>query len=169
MMGQGDSRERDTESTADNGKNSGMNMLFEVGEDDDDLTGSGKKASPRRGTEGGGNLPIITPYVKRRMSVTARLRGTTPTATSLAQIHEAAPPSNAGGPLVATISLELDKWIEKLYNCEALAECEVLALCVKAKEVLLLEPSVKHVQAPISVCGDIHGQVGNPATEWVLL
>lgn len=54
----------------------------------------------------------------------------------------------------------VDEWIERLYQCKALAEGDAIALCNKAKEVLLQEPSVKHIQAPVSVCGDIHGQVG---------
>lgn len=53
---------------------------------------------------------------------------------------------------------DLDQLIEKLRKCEYPTEGEVQILCQKAQEVLIEEPSVKMVPAPVTIVGDIHGQ-----------
>ncbi|GLG93116.1 hypothetical protein R5R35_011005 [Gryllus longicercus] len=53
---------------------------------------------------------------------------------------------------------EVDVYIAQLLNCELIGELEVKKLCEKAKEILLGEKNVKRVHAPVTVCGDIHGQ-----------
>jgi serine/threonine-protein phosphatase 2A catalytic subunit len=64
-----------------------------------------------------------------------------------------------------TQSFNLDKFIEQLIECKPLGENEVKFLIEKvsinltqAKEILSRESNVQHVQAPVTVCGDIHGQ-----------
>lgn len=52
----------------------------------------------------------------------------------------------------------IDKQIEQLRKCETLTEAEVKALCSKAKEILSEENNVQRVDAPVTICGDIHGQ-----------
>lgn len=53
---------------------------------------------------------------------------------------------------------ELDEWVEKLFNCQHLPEASVAKLCRKARDILIREANVQPVKAPVTVCGDIHGQ-----------
>ncbi|EFX05920.1 serine/threonine-protein phosphatase [Grosmannia clavigera kw1407] len=55
-------------------------------------------------------------------------------------------------------SVDLDECIARLYKRELLAESVIEAICAKAKELLMRESNVVHVQAPVTVVGDIHGQ-----------
>lgn len=58
----------------------------------------------------------------------------------------------------STRNLELDEWIEQLKERRQLSEHDVKNLCDRAKDVLFEEPNVTNVLAPVTVCGDIHGQ-----------
>lgn len=53
---------------------------------------------------------------------------------------------------------DLDEQITRLKRCEYLKESEVKALCDKAREILIDESNVQRVDAPVTICGDIHGQ-----------
>ena len=53
---------------------------------------------------------------------------------------------------------DLEGWLSKLSLGTPLAEVEVKALTEMARNVLLHESNVQPVSAPVTVCGDIHGQ-----------
>jgi len=55
-------------------------------------------------------------------------------------------------------SADLDRWICKLKDCEYLGEAEVRLLCAKAREILVDEANVQVIEAPVTICGDLHGQ-----------
>lgn len=47
---------------------------------------------------------------------------------------------------------DLDRQIEQLKRCEIIRECEVKALCAKAREILVEEGNVQRVDSPVTVC-----------------
>ncbi|EKX51908.1 hypothetical protein GUITHDRAFT_84927 [Guillardia theta CCMP2712] len=56
------------------------------------------------------------------------------------------------------MGVDLDKWIAKVRDCEYLPENDLKCLCQMVKDLLVEESNVQPVQAPVTVCGDIHGQ-----------
>ena len=60
---------------------------------------------------------------------------------------------------------DIDNWIEIAKQCKYLPENDLKKLCDIVSEILLEESNVQPVSTPVTVCGDIHGQVsGN--TDW---
>ncbi|KZT52181.1 Metallo-dependent phosphatase [Calocera cornea HHB12733] len=53
---------------------------------------------------------------------------------------------------------DLDHCIQQLLQKRLLGEPLVREICEKTKEVLMRESNVVHIQAPVTVVGDIHGQ-----------
>ncbi|KAI9765902.1 MAG: hypothetical protein M1840_007043 [Geoglossum simile] len=53
---------------------------------------------------------------------------------------------------------DLDKAIAQLRACRPIPEPQVRELCFKARELLIEEGNVVRVDAPVTICGDIHGQ-----------
>jgi serine/threonine-protein phosphatase 4 catalytic subunit len=43
-------------------------------------------------------------------------------------------------------------------RCEIIRESQVKELCHLAREILIEEANVQKVDAPVTICGDIHGQ-----------
>ena len=65
-----------------------------------------------------------------------------------------------------SLDLDIDKIIEKLLSVRGekpmkqvnLAEAEIKALCMKAREIIMDQPILIELEAPIKICGDTHGQ-----------
>jgi len=55
--------------------------------------------------------------------------------------------------------LNLDRQISHLQEAKPLPEREVEVLCSNLKDLLFNEQNVVRVQAPVTICGDIHGQL----------
>jgi len=53
---------------------------------------------------------------------------------------------------------DLDQAIAQLRACRPIPEAQVRELCHKARELLIEESNVVTVTAPVTICGDIHGQ-----------
>ncbi|KAL1311810.1 hypothetical protein AAFC00_001889 [Neodothiora populina] len=53
---------------------------------------------------------------------------------------------------------DLDKAIAQLRACRPIPEIQVREVCYKARELLIEEGNVVAVNAPVTICGDIHGQ-----------
>lgn len=53
---------------------------------------------------------------------------------------------------------DLDRHIETLKSCNVIPESDVRLLCEKAREILVREANVVNIGAPVTICGDIHGQ-----------
>jgi serine/threonine-protein phosphatase 4 catalytic subunit len=54
---------------------------------------------------------------------------------------------------------DLDRQLEQLRRCELIKESEVKTLCTKVREILVEESNVQSVDSPVTICGDIHGQM----------
>lgn len=53
---------------------------------------------------------------------------------------------------------DIDNWLETVKSGTILPERELRVLCEKVKEILIEESNVQPVKAPVTICGDIHGQ-----------
>ncbi|KAJ3114121.1 hypothetical protein HDU96_002542 [Phlyctochytrium bullatum] len=51
-----------------------------------------------------------------------------------------------------------DEWLETVKKCQYLPEPDIKKLCDMVKELLMEESNIQPVQAPVTICGDIHGQ-----------
>lgn len=52
----------------------------------------------------------------------------------------------------------LDEWLETVRDCNSLPEDDMKKLCELVRSYLLEESNVQPVDAPVTICGDIHGQ-----------
>ncbi|CCF56533.1 hypothetical protein KAFR_0B02350 [Kazachstania africana CBS 2517] len=55
--------------------------------------------------------------------------------------------------------MELEKTIRLLKEGKHLSEERVYDICLKSQELLITEGNVTHVDTPVTICGDIHGQL----------
>lgn len=54
---------------------------------------------------------------------------------------------------------DLDRWLEISRDCKYLPENDLKQLCDLVCDLLLEESNIQPVSTPVTVCGDIHGQV----------
>ena len=54
--------------------------------------------------------------------------------------------------------MDIDSFIAELREAKCLHERDLRVVREKVKEILLEESNVQPVAAPVTVCGDIHGQ-----------
>ncbi|KAI6648220.1 Serine/threonine-protein phosphatase PP1-gamma catalytic subunit [Oopsacas minuta] len=65
-----------------------------------------------------------------------------------------------------TEKLNIDSVINRLLEVRGvrpgktvqLSEFEIRALCIKSRELFLSQPILLELEAPLKICGDIHGQ-----------
>ena len=53
---------------------------------------------------------------------------------------------------------DVDVWLTTLKQGQVLPERDLRILCEKLKEILIEESNVQPISAPVTICGDIHGQ-----------
>lgn len=60
--------------------------------------------------------------------------------------------------------LQLDRLIEDVRHCKPVPESEILELCLLSQEILIQESNVQVIETPVTICGDIHGQLHDLVT-----
>ena len=59
--------------------------------------------------------------------------------------------------LTNKFAFDADKALEKAAKGEMLDETSIKLICAKVRELLVIEPNVVQVAAPVTVVGDVHG------------
>lgn len=75
------------------------------------------------------------------------------------------------GENMADVEIDVDSLITRLLEVRGcrpgkpvqMSELEVRGLCLKSREIFLTQPVLLELEAPLKICGDIHGQfTGKP-------
>lgn len=54
--------------------------------------------------------------------------------------------------------MDTEQLLEQIQELKVLDEATVKRICKRLKEILIEESNLQNVAAPVTVCGDIHGQ-----------
>ena len=54
---------------------------------------------------------------------------------------------------------DVDRWIEWIKDCKYLPETDLKQLCTIISEIFLEESNVQPIFSPVTICGDLHGQL----------
>ncbi|OBA19439.1 putative serine/threonine-protein phosphatase catalytic subunit [Metschnikowia bicuspidata var. bicuspidata NRRL YB-4993] len=76
--------------------------------------------------------------------------------------------------------LDLDTTLDNIKNCRPILEDHVQEICSKVIEIIVEEANIQQVHTPVTICGDIHGQLHDmitlfktggecPATQYLFL
>lgn len=57
------------------------------------------------------------------------------------------------------MSIDPDRYIASLRQCKFLPERDIKRLCEIVRAMLMEESNIQPVSSPVTVCGDIHGQL----------
>ncbi len=57
------------------------------------------------------------------------------------------------------MSVDIDKLLQRAYDGELLEEHAIKIMCLKLKEIFSNEPNVKRISRPVTIVGDVHGQL----------
>lgn len=60
--------------------------------------------------------------------------------------------------------LDLDRILEDVKECRTVPEQDVQEMCLLGQEILIQEANIHVIEAPVVVCGDIHGQLHDLVT-----
>jgi len=56
------------------------------------------------------------------------------------------------------VDVIINKLLESKGKDHKLTESEIRGLCLKSREIFLSQPMLLELEAPIKICGDVHGQ-----------
>ncbi|EPY53590.1 serine/threonine protein phosphatase [Schizosaccharomyces cryophilus OY26] len=54
---------------------------------------------------------------------------------------------------------DLDWQLQELENGRVIPEANVIELCQRVRDILIEESNLQHISSPVTICGDIHGQL----------